>query len=429
MRGWMNWVLVTLGALLAISGAFAFTYQYVEPAPPKHIVMTTGSDKGAYHAFGQRYAAILAKAGITLELKPSAGTLENIERLKDDAAGVQVGLLQGGLASADSNPELSSLGRMFLEPLWVFHRSDLKIERLSDLAGRRLSVGPEGSGTRPLVTTLLGASSITSANATFLGATASDSAQLLIDGTADAIFFTMAADGELVGRLLREPKVKLLSFDQAEAYTRRYPFLAKITLPAGVVDLGLNIPSHDITLLAPAATLVVRKDLHPALIGLLVSAAKTVHAGPGMFQKPDEFPQAIDTELPLDPEAVRFYKNGPPFLQRFMPFWLATLIERMRILIIPLATVLLPLSRILPIAYRWQIKRRMLRWYNELKQLEHRVKSDKSPDKVPGYLSEILRIEDHVRGMKIPLAFSDQLYDLRNAVNLVRQRIEAMKPT
>ena len=171
----------------------------------------------------------------------------------------------------------------------------------------------------------------------------------------------------------------------------------------------------------------MRKDLHSALVGLLVAASKIVHAGPGLFQKPDEFPQAIDTELPLDPEAVRFYKNGPPFLQRYMPFWLATLVERMRIMLIPLATVLIPVSRLVPAAYRWQVRRRMLRWYQELKLLEHQVRSDKTADRLPGYMTEIHRIEDGVRGLKIPLAFSDQLFDLRNAVNLVRLRIESLQ--
>lgn len=426
-RHWKDYALVILPVLALIGAVFWLAYQFVEPAPPRHIVMTTGSDVGAYHRYGQKYAAILLKSGITLELTPSAGTIENISRLNDPASGVQVGLVQGGIAEAGADPDLRSLGRVFLEPLWAFYRADIKVERPADLAGKRIAVGREGSGTRPLVTTLLAASGVTGSNTTFLGATAAESAQLLKDGTADVIFFTMAAEAELVQQLLRTPNIKLLNFEQAEAFSRLYPYLFKIVLPAGVVDLAANIPSRDVTLLAPAATLVVRHDLHPALIGLLVNAAKEVHSGPGLFQKPNEFPQAVDTELPIDADAARYYKNGPPLLQRYLPFWFATFLERMRVMIIPIAGILLPMSRIIPMLYQWRIKRRMLRWYDQLKRLERQMRADKSPDRLSGYRDEIHRIEDAVRGIPIPLAFSDQLYNLRSAIDLVRQRIEAMQ--
>ena len=420
----LTWILLPAGFLIA--GAFALASQFVGPAPPREVTMTTGSERGAYHAFGKKYAAELAKAGIKLTLKPSAGTLENLFRLTDPASPVQAGLVQGGLANATAHPGLSSLGRLFLEPLWLFHRTDLTLDRLPSLAGKRIAVGAEGSGTRPLVTTILTASGVTSDNSTFLGSSAADAVTMMLNGEADAVFLAMAAESELVQKLLRDKAIRVFSFSQADALTRLNPYLSKITLPAGVIDMAANIPEHDVTLVAPAATLVVRNDLHPAVVGLLVEASKELHAGAGLFKRANEFPQALDTELPMDADAARYYKNGPPFLQRYLPFWAAVFFERMMVLIIPIATLLLPLFKVVPMLYQWQIKRRILFWYEKLKRLERAVKSDRSPAQLLVYREEIHRIEDAVSIIPIPLAYSDQLYSLRSAVDLVRQRINAI---
>jgi len=422
-----DWALIVGPVLLFIVAGFALAYQYVEPPPPRHVVMTTGNEKGAYYAFGRKYADILARSGITLEVRPSAGSIENIARLNDPNSGVQVALLQGGLADGASNPGLSSLGRVFLEPLWVFYRADVKIDRLADMKGMRIAVGPEGSGTRPLVTGMLGISGVDAANATFLGASSAEAAQLLRDGTADVIFFTMAPEADLVRQLLHAPKIKVLSFEQADAFTRLFPYLVKIVLPAGVVDLSENIPAHDVILVAPAASLAVRSDLHPAIVGLLVSAAREVHSGSGLFQRAGDYPQPVDTELGLNENAAHAYKYGPPILQRYLPFGLATFLERMRIMIIPIAGILLPLGRILPMIYQWRIKQRIFRWYDQLKVLERDLRADKSPERLPQYLDRIHKIEDQVSVIKIPRAFSDQLYNLRSAIDLVRQRISAIQ--
>ena len=419
-------MLIALPLLAIIAAAFMLAYQFVEPAPPRAIAMSTGSEQGAYHSFGKKYAAALAKSGVTLDLKPSAGTLQNLSRLSDPKAPVQAALIQGGLATAEANPDLASLGRTFLEPVWLFYRADVKLERLADLIGNRIAIGPEGSGTRPLVTTLLKASGVTDATAKFIGPPAAEATDMLLSGDADAVFLTMAAESALVQKLLRLNQVKVFSFTQADALTRLYPYLVKIVLPAGVVDLAANIPSQDVTLVASAATLVVRKDLHPALVGLLVTAAKDIHAGPGLFQKPGEYPQAMDTELPMDADAVRFYKNGPPLLERYLPFWLATFLDRMRIMLIPIATLLLPLFKVVPMAYQWRIKRRMMYWYGQLRMLERKMRADRSPAHIAIYQDEIHRIEDAVGVIPIPHAYTDQFYNLRSAVDMVRLRINSL---
>jgi uncharacterized protein len=417
---------IILPVVVLITAAFALAYHFVPPAPPRTITMTTGAEQGAYHAFGRQYVAALAKSGITLQLQPSAGTLENLARLSDRTTQVHVGFVQGGLATSETHTEIASLGRLFLEPLWLFHRADLPLERITGLMGRHVSIGPEGSGTRPLVTKILTASGVTPDNATFLGPKTADAVDMLLAGKADAIFLVSAAESEVIQKLLRAPSVKLFSFNQADALTRLNPYLTKIVLPAGVIDLAANIPSADVTLVAPAATLVVRKDLHPALTGLLVEAAKSIHASSGLFKRANEYPQALDTELPMDEDAARYYKTGASFLQRYLPFGLAVFFERMAVMIIPIATVLLPLFKVVPLAYRWQVRRRILFWYNKLKKLERQIKTDRSAHHFDGYRAEIHRIEEAVSVIAIPLEYTDQLYTLRSAIELVRLRIHGM---
>jgi TRAP transporter TAXI family solute receptor len=423
---WREVLAVGLPLLVLLVGAFWLAFQFVQPAPPRRVVMTTGSEQGAYHAFGKKYQAALAKAGITLELKPSAGSMENIARLNDPKSGVSVGFVQGGLTSSETSPDLSSLGRTFLEPLWIFHRADLKIDLLSGFAGKRIGVGPEGSGTRVLAMGLLKSSGITADNSTFLPQPSKDVVDLLLSGKADAIFLSMAPQSELVQKLLHDTSIKLFNFTQAEALSRLYPYLTRIVLPTGVIDLAANIPAQDVSLVAPGATLVVRSDLHPAIVGLLVNAAKDIHSGPGLFQKPGEYPMALDTELPMDADAARYYKNGLPFLQRYLPFHIAVFLERMMVMIIPVATILLPLIKIVPMAYNWRIKRRIMFWYGKLKSLERQVKTDRSPSHLATYRDEIKRIEEAVSVIPIPLNYYDQVYALRSAVALVHQRIMAL---
>jgi TRAP transporter TAXI family solute receptor len=406
--------------------AILIALPFMEPAPPRRVGMSTGSMEGAYHAFGKRYAQAFSRAGIALDLRPSVGSVDNLARLSDAKSGISIALVQGGLASAATHPDLTSVGRMFLEPLWVFHRADLNVDLLPDLEGRRIAVGMEGSGTRALAKTILDSAGVTAANTTLVPLGAQASVDALRAGQVDVIFLSMAADSPLVRGLLLDTTIAPMSFVQADAFTRLYPYLVKVNLPQGIVDLKANRPPRDVTLVASATTLMVRKDLHPALVGLLVTAAQDVHAGASLFARPNEFPQAFDTEVPMNEDAALVYKNGRPFLERYLPFWLATFLERTKILLIPLIGILIPLFNIAPKVYQWRFKQRMLRWYGRLKRLEHQINSDRSPERLAGYADEIHRIEESVRGIKIPVAFSDQFYALRGAVDLVRSRITDM---
>ncbi|MGL4280846.1 MAG: TAXI family TRAP transporter solute-binding subunit, partial [Albidovulum sp.] len=414
---------ILLPAIILAVGALWLAYQFVEPAPPGSVIMTTGSSKGAYHANGQKYAGILKRVGIELVLKTSNGSKENASRLLDPSSGVKVGLIQGGILSAKDAPGLVSLGQVYQEPLWIFYRGETNKRRLTEFINLKLAIGPEGSGTRPLVTALLEANDVTAANAQLLGPETEDAANKLQAGEIDAMFFSSGAESPVVQRLLADKSIKLMSLDQAEAYTRRFPYLAKATLPAGFVSLSQNVPPEDVVMLAPQASLVAREDLHPAIVGLLVDAVKETHSAGGLFERPGEFPKARDPGIPMSDDAMRVYSSGKNFLHRHLPFWGATFIERMLVMMLPVATILLPLMKIVPWLYQWRIRSRINHWYGELKSLEHDMARDRSAGAKMTYRDRLARIEDAVGVIPVPLYFSDQLYMLKASVLLVRQRI------
>lgn len=417
---------IVVPSVLMIVVGIWIALQFAEPAPPKRITITTGGESGAYFGFGKRYAEHLARSGIQLEVRSSKGSIENLARLNDPWSGVAVGLLQGGIVDAKSGAGLVSIGRVFLEPLWIFYRAPQAVDRMSELKGKRIAVGPEGSGTRHLALALLEANAISAANATLLVESGKAAADALLAGRADAIFLALAPEAQVVQDLLRRSDVKLMSLTQAEAYTRLFPYLSRIVLPQGAIDLVRDIPSSDIQLVAPVAALVARETLHPALVSLLVEAASEVHGGAGLFHKLAEFPRTADPELPMSADALRVYKNGPSFLKRYLPFWLATFLERMLVIAIPVATVLFPIFKLAPWLYQWRIKRRINYWYGQLKALERRIaaKGDASD---PDFRMEMARIDDAVSNIPVPVNFSEQYYTLRSAVDLVRSRM-GMRP-
>ncbi len=411
-----------------VGGAAALMLSYMQPAPPSVITLSTGGEAGAYYAFAKKYEQVLAKAGVKLNIRTSAGSLENLKRMKDPKSGVDAAFLQGGIATAKEAPELQSIGRLFHEPLWIFYRGAETLDRLPQLAGKRLAIGPEGSGTRHLATQLLTPSGVTQSSATLLPLGGSDAVSALKDDRVDAVFMVVAAEAPQVQTLLRDPDIRVMSLAQGEAYTRLFPYLSRLVLPQGVVDLVKSIPPADIALVAPSAVLVVREDLHPALTSLLAQAAAEVHQAPSLFAKASEFPKAADPEFPVADSAQRFYKNGAPFLQRYLPFWLANFVERMIVLGLPLATIAIPLFKVIPGLYKWRVRQRMLRWYAALKTVESRIDAQPSPSQIAQLTADVELIEDEVNDSPVPLGFSEQFYNLRSHIDLVRQRLQSRGP-
>ena len=414
--------LIPIAALLLL--ASWIVYKYVNPAPPSHLVITTSDGEGDYQAFAKQYQAILKEDGIDLEIRTSSGAAENLKRLTDPKSDVDVGFVQDGLGSPDTAPELSSLGSLYYEPIWVFYRAAPgEISRFSQFKGKRLAVGRDGGGTRTLALSLLAASGLDEENTRFLSLGWRAAADALQKGEVDAAIFLSTDDEPIIKELMADPKLRLMSLDQAEAITRQIPFLHHLVLPHGALDLKANLPPQDTHLVSPTATLLVRDSVHSALVYLLLKAASQVHDDPGIFEKKNEFPTDKAYQFPLADEAKSFYKSGTPFWRRYMPFWLAMLIERFLLIIIPTMALILPMIKLVPRYYNWRVRTRIYSRYGELKYLETQIKPGASEQSHLNSLEQLDSIEDRVNHMKVPLDFSDHIYVLREHIDFVRKRL------
>jgi TRAP transporter TAXI family solute receptor len=430
----LRYMLATAWPIVLITAiGFIVAYQFVAPEPPRRITITTGSEAGAYYAYARRYAAVLAARGITLEVMTSAGSHQNLERLEKGEA--DVAFVQGGIgarASSDDDDEpgpLRSLGSVAYEPVWVFYRGEQRVDKLYQLAGRRVAVGEDGSGIRGLALQLLEANDIKPDSPDLLPLAGLTAAEALQQSEIDAAFIVAAQEAPVVQVMLRSPGLRVVGLSQADAYLRRFPFLSKVVLPRGVVDLVRDVPPRDTALLATTANVIVRDDLHPALASLLLQAMTEVNGRGGFFQRAGEFPAYKDQSFPLSTDAARYYQSGPPFLQRYLPFWLAVLVERLFVMILPLVMVLLPLLKFAPAIYSWRVRSKIVRCYGDLKFLENDLRQHYNPPQHQEYVAHLERIENTASTLNIPLAFSDLLYTLREHINLVREELHRLATT
>jgi TRAP transporter TAXI family solute receptor len=394
------------------------------PLPPRTVVMATGPQGGAYAEWGARYREILAREGFELRLLPTAGALESLAKLRDPRSGVSVAFVQAGVTTADESPDLTSLGTVSYEPLWFFCRGMPQGRTLGDLRGKRISIGPEGSGTRALMLRIMKLHGASERDAEFLSLKPEEAKEKLLQGEIDAMALVMSWESPVVRRLLSAPNIGLVNFPRADAYLALDPYLNKVKVPTGVGDLAKNLPPTDVMLLAPKASLVVRKDIHPALQYLFLDAASQVHSGPGFFQKAGQFPAPEAIDLPLSADARHFYKSGPPFLQRYLPFLLAVLAEKLLILLIPLAGIVYPLLRFLPGIYGWGMRRRIFRLYGELKFLEAQLERHEVGKDPAELLSQLDRLDRRVDQLRVPKTFMHLLYTLRFHITMARERLE-----
>lgn len=412
-----------IAAVLVVVGLFV-AYQFVDPAPPREIVLATGEDGGAYQDFGAQYADILGRNGISVQLKTTAGSVDNLELLTDDT-GVHLAFVQSGLAESHPVPGVLALGSLYFEPLWLFVRDELTVNHLGDLAGARVTVGVEGSGTRAVGMALLAANAVDESNTRLLDLSNADAINALANGEVDAAIVIASPDSDVVRQLIRQPGVHLYEFDRGGAYARLYPFLSRVSLPEGVMDLAANLPANDVTTIAPTAMLVAREDLHPALVDLLLVAALEIHGRSSLLSDPGQFPTAQYADLPISEEAKRFYRYGPPFLQRILPFWAATLVDRLKIMLLPLLALAIPLGKLVPPLYRWRIRSRFLRLYDEVQSLDP-DEADSSPD-IAQCLQELDRIDHAVTKISVPRSYAGDLYKLRRDIDLVRRRLQLVE--
>jgi TRAP-type uncharacterized transport system substrate-binding protein len=423
-------LVVAGGALCALLAIAWWLSGIWSPTPPRHLTMATGPEGGASAVIGQRYRAALARAGIDVRLRATAGSVENLTLLRDPGSGVSVAFLQAGITSAAEAPDLVSLGTMFYEPLWLFRRDAGAEPGLAGLQGKRLAIGPEGSGTRALAMRLLDRLGVDEHTATLLPLGSMAAADALTGGTIDFAAMVTSWEAPMVRRLLLSPGIGLVSFPRADAHVALSPYLSKVVLPAGVADLARNIPPTDVVMLAPRSSMIVRQELHPALQYLLLDAASELQSRPGLFNRAGEFPAAEAIDLPLAEGAQQFYKNGQqfykngrPFLQRHLPFWLASLTQRLLFLLVPLVGVIYPLARGLPGLYGWNVRRRVFGLYRDLKLIEMEAEACPPGTDMARFAARLDELETRVSHLRVPKFHAALAYSLRHHVRLVRERV------
>ncbi|MBC7514285.1 MAG: TAXI family TRAP transporter solute-binding subunit [Herminiimonas sp.] len=423
----LRWLTVA-GLLLLIASIWLLSLALQTPKR-KTIVITAGAEGGIYMTFARRYADALANDGIALDIRPSSGAVENYQRLKDATSPYEIGLVQSGTGNAKDAPNLQTLASVSFEPIWIFYRNDQPIDRLSQLAGKRISVGQPGSGLRTVMLSLLAMHGI-GANAAYIEELAATTAsQALQNGQLDAAAFIGAPDIPVIDALLKSD-LRLLNLAQADAIVRRFPSLSKVTFPRGAIDLARDKPPQDVTLLSTTALLVAKKTLHTETSYQLLDAVNEVHGMPSFFADRGEFPNQKIEDFPISDETRRYFRSGRPFLQNYLPFWLANFIEQRFVILLPSIAVFFALVQLVPRLYAYRMRSRLARWYHEIKLLEDEIVAfgTADPRQQLRWLQELDDIHDAVAHLSIPEAFIRDVYALKHAIHLVHDRIAASLP-
>jgi TRAP-type uncharacterized transport system substrate-binding protein len=412
----LAWYVVGIVVVLALLGWGLA--KLAPPPPPKRVVMTTGAEDGAYHLYAKRYRELLARHDVELVLLPSSGAAHNLERLRSGEGDVDVGLVQGGLVSGDDGKRLETLGSVFYEPVWVFYRGTATVERISQLRGRRVAIGIGGGGTHALGLSVARDNGLDEPPTRLVEIGGLQAADALIEDRLDAALYVSAIDGPAVQKLLRADGIRLMDARRADAYVRRLPYLHKLDLPEGVIDLKAGIPPQRLTMIALTANLVARPDIHPLAVELLLEAAREVHGGPSLLHAARVFPAPMDVELPLSTDADRFYKERPSLLRRVLPFWIAVWAERLLFIMLPLLALAIPAFAYLPKLYDWRIRSKLDGWYAEVNRIERAAQADGVD--LRAQLARMNDIDARLNRVKVPKAYLSQLYTLRLHADYVR---------
>lgn len=423
LRIWLSRVAVFGPAVLLTIAAFVVAYHFVQPAPPRQIVMATGAEDGVYYYYGRAYRDLMAQEGITVTLLKTAGSAENIDLL--DQGKADVAFVQGGTRSDDGQTALRSLASLYFEPIWIFVRKDVPATRLADLRGRRVAVDSEGSGTRKTALLLLSDIGLDATNLKLSPLGGTEAAAALQQGTLDAAFFIIGGNAPVIESLFSAQNVRLFAIDRAAAYRQQHRFLSLLTLPEGAMNLATDQPPADTVLLAPAANLVVHKDFHPALAELLLIEARKIHGYAGVFEEVGEFPSLKYLEYPPADAAQRFFESGPSFLQRYLPFWAANLVDRLKIMLVPLIALAYPLFRLIPPTYDSLMRSRIDRWYKDLQAIQSSVEAGGSDEEMRRRLEELETLQHKVRRLTMPVSYGNPLYSLQQHIAMLREEISA----
>lgn len=418
---WRTAILIT--ALFAL--CLWASLHFLQPLPPRQLTIASGPSYSLLHQHAERYSAALAREGVTLIERPTEGAGENLALLSDPKSGVDIAFLQGGQAGAHSAHNLVMIASLYYQPLWIFVRKGEEIDSLAALAQRRVATGMAGSGTHALAAPLLAANGVTEKNATLIELP-TDRAQAALNARqVDAAVFVGGIRTPAIAAALNDPTLSLVSLAHADAYHQRYPYLTRRTLYAGAIRFAPPLPPRDVALISTEAMLAARDDINPAIVNLLLEVLRDVHDDQGFFEAPGEFPNIEQVDLPVSPDAVRHRRFGPSLLYRYLPFWVATFVERFIIIVLPLLAVLIPVIRLLPQVVAWRVRSRIYRWYGELSLLEHQVTAQSEHPPIEKWLADLRRIERSVARLEPPASFASEVYTLREHIELVRRAILA----
>ena len=397
---------------------------FMAPAPPKRVKIAAGAQGGAYAAAAVALADDLRKHDIEVDILTTAGSVDNLDRIKSKEA--DIGIVQTGLAADRGANGVRSIGAVFYEPLWVFHRKSVPLEELQDIVGKRTAIGPEGSGVRVLATLLLEEAGVAKEKFTAVPLAGQAAATALKNGEIDVALLVSGPTAPFLADLIADPNIELMSVKEAHALARRHPYLDEVTLYRGVVDLANILPKEDIVLIAPAAQIAVREDLHSAIQALLIEAAFSLHGGASMLADPGRFPTPNLTDIPISEEADRYYRKGPTFLRSLFPWSVANFMERAWVLAIPLITLLIPLVRAAPPIYRWRIRSKIYIWYRDLRDLEHQGRAAKTPQERADVREKLAHMQVETASVQVPLSYNDDLFRLRSHIRFVAGLIDQL---
>jgi len=419
MLGFNRWQLLKgLAVFLCIVGISWFALVYFIPAPPSKVVVATAFKGGSFDYYGQQYREIFARFHVELELRETAGAVENVKLLQDPKSGVQIAFVTGGVSDRKHAPGILSLGTVYNQPFWIFYSSNEPFDRLSQLKGKRIAVGPVGSGTQYAAEQILGKGGVNSETATLLPFAGSAAVKALNDGKVDVIWAIGAPDATSIQSFLRNSNVRLMSFPMAEAFTRIFPELARLVLPQGVVDIDRNVPPNDVALIGTTTKVLIRSDLHPQIVQLLLQTMVEAHSGPDIFQRSGQFPNSADTEYPVAQSARDFYKNGPSFLNRYLPFWMTSYVERTVAVLVAVIAIGLPVFSYAPKLYLWFIRDRVRKLYRRLRIVDKALLTELTPPQVQALQNDLESIRR--AASIIPMRNSDLFFDLEIHIDRTR---------
>ncbi len=423
-----NPIALAIAFLVLVAVLFA-TLWILVPPPPRSIELATGFPAGLYQKFGEKLQSELAEEGISLRLKTTGGSAENLALLSDPHSGVDFAIVQGGVADIAKYPHLVSLAGLFYEPLWVWYRESAfkndggKLNLLTQLKGKRVSIGNEGSGTFILGSELLKATGFKGGDLITETLKPIEALEKFRKGELDAVFLVSAPEAPILKNFYETPGIRLMSFEQADAYTNVFPYLSKVTVPRGIVSIEHDVPRQNIQVLAATATLVGKTHISPALVTLLLGDTYDVLKSYTHLQKPGEFPSGVGLDFPLHVDAEIYLKDGPSLLHRHLPFWTAVWIGRFAKIVIPLLVILIPLLTYIPAAKNLLLRLKFSQIYEELKVIE---KNAMNPELKEKNYKDLGEIEQRVNKIKVSLLDTKDLYDLKGHVGEVRGRLNSV---